>query len=484
VSLSDNRHVSELLPIPASGCLQCAILAKMVEELQSQVKALQAEVRDLKARLNTHSGNSSLPPSANPPGAPKPPPKPPTGRKSGGQPGHPGHTRLRLPPERIGQVIHHVPKRCEECGVGLPSNPTPNAPEPVWFQVAELPAMAAAITEHQAHGCKCDNCGHVTWAHIPAQVLAHGFGPKLSAAVVFLSGRCHGSKRLVAEIVQTLFDVPISVGSICNIEAEASAALVPAHAQAEQAVRAATVKNADETGWSLAGKLCWLWMAVTQSVAFFKICAGRGRASFRELLGECLHGILCTDRWGAYNIVDLAMRQLCWAHLKRDFQKWLDRGGEGLAIGRAGLEAVKQIFALWRDFRLGLIDRPGLRARLEPVCIELHAALEAGSHCADKRVRRFCHNILDVYPALWTFARADGVEPTNNHAERTLRLAVIWRKISFGNHSEAGCRFTERILTVVQTLRLQKRNVMNYLEQTLAACRAGQSIPALIPTGV
>jgi transposase len=180
----------------------------------------------------------------------------------------------------------------------------------------------------------------------------------------------------------------------------------------------------------------------------------------------------------------LARRQLCWAHLKRDFQKWLDRGGEGLLIGRAGLEAVKQIFALWRDFRQGLIDRPGLRARLEPVCIELHAALEAGSNGVDKRVRRFCHNILEVYPALWTFARAEGVEPTNNHAERTLRLAVIWRKISFGNHSEAGCRFTERILTVVQTLGLQKRNVMNHLEQALAACRAGQSTPALIPMGV
>ena len=471
------------MPIPAPGCPQCAILAKMVEELQTQVQTLQAEIRELKARLNTHSGNSSLPPSANPPGVPKPPPKPPTGRKSGGQPGHPGHTRLRLPRERVSQTLHHVPERCEACGAGLPSNPAPEDPQSVWFQVAELPAMAAAITEHQAHGCECQRCGHVTWAQIPADVLAHGFGPKLSAAVVFLSGRCHGSKRLVAEIVQTLFDVPISVGSICNIEAEASAALAPAHAQAEQAVRAAAVKNSDETGWRLAGKLCWLWMAATQAVAFFKICAGRGRASFRELLGESLNGILCSDRWGAYNQVDPAMRQLCWAHLKRDFQKWLDRGGEGLPIGRAGLEAVKQVFALWRDFRQGLIERPGLRARLEPVCIELHAGLQAGHHCADKRVRRFCHNLLEVYPALWTFARVEAVEPTNNHAERTLRLAVIWRKISFGNHSQAGCRFTERILTVVQTLRLQKRNVMNYLEQTLAACRSGQPIPALVPTG-
>ena len=476
--------MSDSLPVPASGCPECAKLLELVVTLQAQVVQLQAEVRELRARLNIHSGNSSLPPSANPPSAPKPPPKPPTGRKPGGQPGHPGHARLRLPAERVTHVVHHVPQACEHCHAPLPVQPGPRDPEPIWHQVAELPAVAADITEHQAHGRQCVRCGYVTWARIPAQVLAHGFGPKLAAAVVFLSGRCHGSKRLVAEIVQTLFSVPISVGSICSIEAEASVALDTAYAQAEQAVREAPVKNADETGWSLAGNLCWLWMAATQSVVFFKICAGRGRASFRELLGQSVKGILCTDRWGAYNIVDLAMRQLCWAHLKRDFQKWLDRGGEGLVIGQAGLEAVKRIFELWRDFRQGLIDRPTLRAKLEPVCAELHAALEAGRGGMDKRVRRFCQNILNVYPALWTFARVEGVEPTNNHAERTLRLAVIWRKISFGNHSEAGCRFAERILTVVQTLRLQKRNVMDYLEQALAARRVGQAIPALIPVGV
>jgi len=468
--------------MPASGCPQCAQFADLVKQLQLQVNELQSQVRELKARLNTHSGNSSLPPSANPPNAPKLPPKPPSSRKSGGQPGHAGHARLRLPPERVNEVICHVPRTCENCRACLPEKPGRSDPEPHWHQVAELPAVAATITEHQAHGRKCPDCGHVTWAQIPADVRAHVFGPKLAAAVAFLSGRCHGSTRLVAEIVQTLFGVPISVGSICNLQEEAAAALAAAHTQAEQAVRVAPVKNTDETGWSLAGQLCWLWMAATHSVAYFKICAGRGRASFRELLGESIDGIICTDRWSAYNIVDLAQRQLCWAHLKRDFQKWLDQGGDGLAIGRAGLEAVEQVFGLWRDFREGLIDRPILRAGLEPICTRLHAALEAGQgRSENKRVRRFCRNILEVYPALWTFARAEGVEPTNNHAERTLRLAVIWRKISFGNHSEAGCRFAERILTVVQTLRLQQRNVMDYLEQALASHRTGQSIPAIIP---
>ena len=476
--------MSESYPTPAAACPQCVQLAKLVQTLQSQVEELKSKIRELEARLNTHSGNSSLPPSANPPSAPKPPPRTPSGRKPGGQPGHPGHSRVRLGPERIKQVVHHVPAVCEKCRAGLPANPRPDDPAPVWFQVAELPAIVAEITEHQAHGRQCVQCGHLTRGKIPADILAHGFGPKLSAATVFLSGRCHGSKRVVAEIVQTLFDVPISVGSICNIQAQASGALAPAHAQAEQAVREAPVKNTDETGWSLAGKLCWLWMAATQSVAFFKICAGRGRASLRELLGQVPTGILGSDRWGAYNIVDLAMRQLCWAHLKRDFQKWLDRGGDGLAIGQAGLQAVKRLFELWRDFRQGSIDRPGLRAKLEPVCTELHAALEAGTKCADKKVRRFCHNLLEAYPALWTFARVQGVEPTNNHAERTLRLAVVWRKICFGNHSEAGCRFAERILTVVQTLRMQNRNVMDYLEQSIAAARGGQPITDLARAGV
>jgi transposase len=476
--------VNELTPTPAPACPQCVEFAKLVLELQTEVKQLRAEVRDLKARLNTHSGNSSLPPSANPASAPKFPPKPPTGRKPGGQPGHKGHSRVRLPPERVNHVVRYVPTGCERCQAPLANEAGVDDPEPTFHQVAELPAVAAIVTEHQGHGRHCACCGHVTWAKIPDDIRAHGFGPKLAAAAVYLSSRCHGTKRTVAETIETLFGAPISLGSISNLEAEAAAVLIPAHAQAEQAVREAPVKNADETGWKIGNKLCWLWMAATNLVACFKISAGRGQVNFRELLGEHICGIICSDRWHAYNFLDLANRQLCWAHLKRDFQKWLDHGGEGVVIGQAGLDAVKRIFELWRDFRQGVMDRPTLRVAMEPVCQELHLALEAGQHCADKRVGLFCRKILAVYVALWTFLRIEGVEPTNNHAERTLRLAVIWRKISFGNHSEGGCRFTERVLTVVQTLRLQKRNVMKYLEDAFVARRSGHSIPSLLPIGV
>jgi transposase len=349
--------------------------------------------------------------------------------------------------------------------------------------VAELPSRLAVITEHQAHGRTCPACGHVTWGRIPQEVLAHGLGPQLTAAIAFLSGRCHASKRVIEEIVQSLFGVPLSLGSVSNAEQEVAAALEQPYAAAQAAVQQAPVKNADETGWARAGLLCWMWMAVAGSVALFKICTGRGRAALSQLLGACIRGTVSSDRWTAYGIIDLFCRQVCWAHLKRDFQKWVDWGGPAAGIGQAGLEAARRLFAAWRDFRQRVVDRPGLAAALEPVIADLHAALEAGLSCPNQKAARFCRNVLAVYPALWTFVRVEGVEPTNNLAERTLRLAVIWRKISFGNHSESGCRFTERILTTVQTLRLQGRHVLAYLRDAVAAHRAGQPAPTLVAMG-
>jgi transposase len=278
--------------------------------------------------------------------------------------------------------------------------------------------------------------------------------------------------------VETVFQIPLSLGTIANLEQETSAALIAPHAEAREAVRGATVKNADETGWKQAGKKRWLWMAATASVAYFQICVGRGKAALKELLGDAIQGVVCSDRWSAYHDVELLCRQLCWSHLKRDFQKWLDRGGQaGLAIGQAGLEAARQLFALWRDFREKRIDRLALQAGIIPVQEQLRAALETGASSDDKRVRRFCRNVPAVYPALWTFARVEGVDPTNNHAERTLRRAVIWRKVSFGNHSEEGCRFAERLLTVAQTLRMQNRPILEYLRQAILAHRAALPAP-------
>jgi transposase len=284
----------------------------------------------------------------------------------------------------------------------------------------------------------------------------------------------------VEEVVETVFEVPTSLGSISALEAEASDALAGAYHEAQVAVREAPVKNTDETGWSEMGQKRWLWAAATATVAVFGIHLRRSFEGLQALLGETINGIVCSDRWAAYSKLPLELRQICWAHLKRDFQKLIDRGGPADALGRAGLEVVECLFADWWAFRSGELDRPGLQARLDPIARELQGVLERGCSCVDSKAATFCANVLALYPALWLFAAIEGVEPTNNHAERILRLGVLWRKNAFGCHSAAGCRFVERMLTVVQTLRLQRRPVLDYLYRAIVAHRVGLPAPQLL----
>jgi transposase len=362
----------------------------------------------------------------------------------------------------------------------LPREAGPGDPEPTWHQVAEIPPLAAVVTEHQGHARTCSGCGHLNRGEIPPEVRADVTGPRLAAVMSYFSGRHHLSRRGVEEIVETVFEVPISLGTVMALEVETSAALAGAYHEVRDEVRNAPVKNTDETGWSQAGQKRWLWTAATATAALFVIHLRRGFEGLQALLGEAITGIVCSDRWAAYSKLPLELRQICWAHLKRDFQKLVDRGGPAEAIGRVGLEVVECLFADWWSFRRGELDRPGLQARVERMARELQSTLERGRGCADSKAATFCANVLALYPALWLFAAIEGVEPTNNHAERILRLGVLWRKNAFGSHSAAGCRFVERMLTVVQTLRLQKRPVLDYLVRAVKAHRSGLPAPQLL----
>jgi transposase len=463
------------------SCPGCQKLGALVAELYAQIADLQATVRDLEARLGRNASNSSLPPSANPPAAPKPVVKKPTGRPSGAQPGHEPHLRRRLPAERLTEVVRLVPPECRACGTALPDKPGPNDPEPSWHQVVELPPLLAHVTEYQGHARTCPDCGALTHAAIPAEVRRHAVGPRLAAFLAYLRGAHQVSQRGLEEIVEAALDVPLSLGTINRLERQTSAALAPAHAEALDAVRRAPVKHVDETGWKRAGG--WLWLAATATVAAFVIHARRSAAGLAALLGEAIGGILCTDRWAVYDRLPPERRQVCWAHLKRDFQKLVDRGGASAPIGRSGLQVAKEIFACWHRHRDGPPDRDRLLDEIAPLARRLDRVLSAGRRCADGPTATFCTNLLGLWPALWLFTLEEGVEPTNNHAERLLRRGVLWRKRSFGSQSEDGCRFAERMLTVVQTLRLRDRPVLAFLHDAIAAHRAAQPAPQLLAAG-
>jgi len=299
--------------------------------------------------------------------------------------------------------------------------------------------------------------------------------------IATLTGVVKASRRASREFVEDALGIPISLGALSNLEAEVSESLSQTHAEVGQAVRDAPRKNLDETSWKQAGKRRWVWVAATNLLAFFVIHESRGKKGFSALLDKAL-GILTSDRWCVYASIRRRFRQICWAHLKRDFKRLAQKPGVAGELGEKALTITAHVFMLWKDFKAQIIDRRALNQCLRPLKSELRSVLERGVELDLEKVSIFCANVLELEVALWNFAKHEGVEPTNNHAERVLRPAVLWRKRSFGADSERGCRYAERMLTASATCRLQNRGIFDFLLHTVRAHRTGQLAPSLLPT--
>jgi transposase len=455
-------------------------LAAANERLVEANERLEARVAELERRLNRSSRNSSLPPSQDPPSAPPRPGGKGSGRKRGGQPGHEGRHRRLLPLERVDEVIEHWPDRCHSCAQAFAERERVDASEPARRQVAELPPIAVRVSEHRLHCVCCPRCAAVTRAQLPHTVPRSAFGPRLQAAVVTLAVRNRVSRRDTSELTRELFGVELATGSVDAIIQRAGAALAAPHTRLERQIKNASVVNIDETGWKTAGGRRTLWGALTSHVAVFRIAAGRHGSEARTLLGERFAGIVCSDRWGGYDYLDPAQRQLCWAHLRRDFTAHTEGMGEQKRFGNDGLQIAHDLFTAWDSYQQHG-DRARLHAQTAPLQAKLRALLERAARKSPrtKYHRQFARNLLNRWPALWTFTHTDGVEPTNNHAERGLRGAVIYRKLSLGSQSAQGERTIERLLSASITCRLQKRSLFAYLSEIFDAAIRGDPIPAL-----
>jgi len=440
---------------------------------------LEARVAELERRLNRSSRNSSLPPSQDPPSAPSRPRGKGSGRKRGGQQGHEGRHRRLVPPEQVDEVVEHWPQRCQSCAHEFGERERVDAAEPSRRQVAELPPIAVRVTEHRLHRVCCPACETVTTAEAPV-VSRWAFGPRLQAAVVTLAVRNRVSRRASTELARELFGVELSTGSVDSILQRAGDALAAPHTRLEQEIRQSAVVNIDETGWKTRGERRWLWGALTHTTAVFRIASGRHASEAQTILGERYDGIVCSDRYRGYDYLDPAHRQLCWAHLLRDFTAHSEGMGEQHEFGSAGLLITNALFKAWQQFQQDG-DRSRLRRRIRPLQSKLRAELEHAERKSTKTRyhRQFARNLLKAWPALWTFTHADGVEPTNNQAERGLRGAVIHRKLSLGTQSERGERTIERLLSASITCRLRRQSFYAYLTELITAHARGDPLPAL-----
>ncbi len=449
----------------------------MVQMHQQQTAALEGRINDLEARLKLNSTNSSKPPSSDPIGMKRRPPAPPSSKKRGGQPGHRKARRTLVPPEKVRETFDCKPEACRRCGHELAGDDS----EPLIHQVAELPRIEPIVDEYRLHRLTCPVCRATTCGALPEGVPTGCFGPYLQAVLAMFAGAYRLSKRQIRQIAADVFTLSISTGMISKLERRSSAVLEAPYNELAIAVHHAKVTNIDETSWRERLKKVWLWATVTPLFTVFAIAKNRSGEVARALLGSEDGQVVGSDRFGAYEWIMAHWRQVCWAHLRRDFQAMIDRDGDGAEIGRRLLWLSNRLFRNWHRVRDGTLPWGPFQERMSRLRREVKQALREGSKCSCAKTAATCFEILKVEEGLWAFARIPGVEPTNNAVERALRHAVIWRRISGGTDSVDGSRFVERMLTVVATCRQQGRNVLDYLTACFEADCRGQALPSLLP---
>jgi len=468
------------------------VCVRFILDLAARVEQVEERLRRLEEQARQDSRTSSRPPSSDPPksraqrraearakakelmrsgGA---------GRKAGGQSGHSGAGRELRPEDQIDEIVDHYPDACGGCGREFPCQERQPKRRFGRHQVCELPPISVIWTEHRTHQLRCRGCRARTSARLPKEIGACAFGPRLQAAVVTLTARHRVSRRGISELARDLFGVTLSTGSADAICQRASEALAGPHLQLQDWILDQGSVHVDETGWRTSGEGRALWTATTQGAAFFQIAAHCNRAQFNALIGP-YPGIVVSDRWNGYSHLDPHQRQVCWSHLQRDFRRHADGLGEQKTFGEAGVPLANQVFTAWRAYQHEHHDRQRLQAEIAPLQTDLRKLLEDASPKSRRTRwhRQFANNLLKVWPALWTFTTIDGVEPTNNPAERALRGPVIHRKLSLGTQSDNGERFAERALSAAVTCRMQHRSFYTYLSELLATHTRGDPFPAL-----
>ena len=470
---------------------------RRLRDAENQIADAEKQIADLERKLalrQQNSTTSSKPPSSDGlAGKPRQrgSQKEKSRRKPGGQPGHCGHWRGLAPASRVNSVVDVFPARCRHCDSRLAADirNVATQSEPRRHQVTEVPRIEGHITEYRCQRVVCHECGKTTQAELPAEARGH-FGPDLTALIAYLTVVCRMPRRMVVELMEQVLGIPLSLGSVQNSWEEASEAVAEPCAELQARLPQEPVLNGDETGYRTSGEKRWLWALVAPTFVFYNIAISRGAEVLVQMLGAAFAGILCSDRCPTYLKYHPGQGQFCWAHFKRNVLGVLEmaKTTEAERFCRDLLALHARLFRLWHRFRAGPgtrygpITRDQLIHKSVPLEKKFFALAFGHLDSRDKDVRNLATALCVHFERFFTFLEKDGVEPTNNAAERALRRAVQWRKISFGSRSPRGEIAVARLLTVAGTCRMQNRNSLNYLGSALHAHRKAQTAPSLLKT--
>lgn len=481
------RELERLREQLAERDRQFAEAEKQIVEAEKKIADLE---RQLAMRLQNSTTSSKPPSSDGLAGSPRQRRrKKKSKRKPGGQLGHEGRNRPLVPVERVDTVVKLYPEQCCGCGRNLPKTGRGMEMdgEPRRHQVTEIPEIRAHITEYQCHKVVCPDCEKVTAAALPEEI-QDGFGPQLTAWIVYMTVVCRMPRRMVQRFLEEALHIDISLGSTQKAWEQASAAVEIPYEQLREDLKNQPVVNGDETGHRTNAEKRWLWVMVARTYVVYMIATSRKAEVLVALLGKVFNGIIGSDRCPSYAKYHKGKLQYCWAHFKRNILGALElaKTTEAERFCRDALALHARLFRLWHRFR-GKTDvrgapmtRQQLRIQSMPIEKRFFALAERHLDSPDSQVRNLAYALFVNFENFFTFIDSDGVEPTNNSAERALRHAVIWRKIMFGNRSEAGEVAVARLLSIAATCKMQQRDALAYITSAIRCHRRREAPPSLL----
>jgi transposase len=413
-------------------------LEQTIGSLSGKVELLENRTEKLEVQSRKNSQNSNKPPSSDSPFKKIKKKTKKSKRKKGAQKGHEGHKQMMLEPTEV------VPINPQSCSCGNRHLDTEKMQPFYTHQHIELPPIQMLVTHYVLNQCQCDKCGKTVKAQL-AKEQQPGYGTRLSALIAELSGIEGSSRQVVQGFCQSVLGFSISTGAIQNVIDRVSAALKPPYDRIGQVVRIQPVNHVDETSWRQGGKLKWLWTMVNKDHAYYMVHNNRSKEAFLELVDDW-KGILVSDNYRLYTGW-INLRQSCLAHYIRQAEDLSEREDESMS--RFGENILKELRLLchWAKAPPSEKQWTQFYSRL----ILLLFLFENADDDAGKLARL----LLRELDSLWVFLDHEGVEPTNNRAERALRFGVLWRKRSYGTQSEKGNRWVERILSLKETCRIR-----------------------------
>jgi transposase len=446
---------------------------KLLDKLILKNEELSFENKTLKDQAKNNSSNTSLPPSKDL--YKRINKKKKSDKKRGGQLGHQGAFRPFVDASKVTEIVKCMPQKTCECGGEIKVR---KRKKPTRHQVFELPKIKPIITEYQQFKGVCTCCEKRSQGHLPKGVPANILGPRAMAFVAQSSTLYHLTKSQIRMMLKDSLGIEVAISTISNVEKKVSGYFENIYNELEKKVRQSSHLHIDETGHKNQGKRGFAWCFVNDELLYLKLAMSRGAKVLTSVIGENFKGKITTDRYSAYGIIDAENRQICWAHLLRDFKKFAHSLHMEVAnIGESLVKNTERMFKLLKELKFGIVRREDFNLEMEDIKKTIEILLYEGS--LRKKYKNFggaCANILKLKDALWNFLDDPNLEPTNNLAERSIRSFVIKRKISFGTWSDDGDRFLERLMSVIPMIIKSGKSVLETIAAIIKDCLAGKSV--------